>query len=211
MVVPFVILGGFILGIITADPRAGAVVAGYAFLAARLYYRNVSWREMGKIAYDRRDPHRGGGLPARGSLGVSIPDGREACRTAVARARYLGPLKAHPVAVSDRNRGDELPVRHAAGGPARRGRAHPGWCFPSPKRWGSILFTSTSCRTAAVGIGLFLPPMGVGLLMALRFRKSEHRAALSHLCAVHAGAVCRAAVDHLHSGDQPHAAEAGRD
>src|SRR3981189_1350190 len=51
MVVPFVILGGFILGIITAT-EAGAVVAGYAFLAARLYYRNVSWREMGRIAYD---------------------------------------------------------------------------------------------------------------------------------------------------------------
>ena len=26
-------------------------------------------------------------------------------------------------------------------------------------------------QTAAVGIGLFLPPMGVGLLMALRFAK----------------------------------------
>src|SRR5258708_14604509 len=51
MVVPFVILAGFILGIITAT-EAGAVVAGYAFLAARLYYRNVTWREMGKIAYD---------------------------------------------------------------------------------------------------------------------------------------------------------------
>jgi len=51
MVVPFVILAGFILGIITAT-EAGAVVAGYAFLAAKLYYRNVSWREMGKIAYD---------------------------------------------------------------------------------------------------------------------------------------------------------------
>ena len=51
MVVPFVILAGFILGIITAT-EAGAVVAGYAFLAAKLYYRNVSWREMGRIAYD---------------------------------------------------------------------------------------------------------------------------------------------------------------
>src|ERR1700726_2020653 len=51
MVVPFVILAGFIFGIITAT-EAGAVVAGYAFLAAKLYYRNVSWREMGKIAYD---------------------------------------------------------------------------------------------------------------------------------------------------------------
>src|SRR6201993_1309760 len=51
LVVPFVILGGFVFGVITAT-EAGAVVAAYAFLAAKLYYRNVSWREMGKIAYD---------------------------------------------------------------------------------------------------------------------------------------------------------------
>src|SRR5260370_2244322 len=51
MVVPFVILAGFILAIITAT-EAGAVVAGYAFLAAKLYYRNICWREMAKIAYD---------------------------------------------------------------------------------------------------------------------------------------------------------------
>src|SRR3981189_3365855 len=48
---PFVILAGFILGSISAT-EAGAVVAGYAFLAAKLYYRNISWREMGRIAYD---------------------------------------------------------------------------------------------------------------------------------------------------------------
>ena len=35
MVVPFVILAGFILGVITAT-EAGAVVAAYAFLAAKL-------------------------------------------------------------------------------------------------------------------------------------------------------------------------------
>src|SRR5262249_48470238 len=51
MVVPFIILAGFIFGVITAT-EAGAVVAAYAFLAAKLYYRNVNWREMGKIAYD---------------------------------------------------------------------------------------------------------------------------------------------------------------
>ena len=52
LVIPIVILGGFFLGIFTAT-EAGAVVAGYAFLAARFYYRNVSlqarWR---KLAYD---------------------------------------------------------------------------------------------------------------------------------------------------------------
>src|ERR1044071_5254686 len=48
MVVPVVILFGFVFGVITAT-EAGAVVAGYAVAAAKLYYRNVSWRDMGKI------------------------------------------------------------------------------------------------------------------------------------------------------------------
>src|ERR1700752_5245032 len=51
MVVPLVILGGFYLGMFTAT-EAGAVVACYAFLAARFYYRNVSVKEMLWIAYD---------------------------------------------------------------------------------------------------------------------------------------------------------------
>ena len=38
LVIPIVILGGFFLGIFTAT-EAGAVVAGYAFIAARFYYR----------------------------------------------------------------------------------------------------------------------------------------------------------------------------
>src|SRR5216683_2814157 len=106
MVVPFVILAGFILGIITAT-EAGAVVAGYAFLAAKLYYRNVSWREMGKIAYDSAI------LPA---------------------AVVLIPVV--------------FPIAEAMG--------------IDPSHFNIV-------QTAAVGIGLFLPPMGVGLLMALRF------------------------------------------
>src|SRR6201993_1123789 len=51
MVVPLVILGGFYLGMFTAT-EAGAVVAFYAFLAATLYYRNVTFREMIDIAYE---------------------------------------------------------------------------------------------------------------------------------------------------------------
>src|SRR3954469_18805172 len=51
LVIPIVILGGFFLGIFTAT-EAGAVVAGYAFLAAKLYYRNVSFRQMMRLAYD---------------------------------------------------------------------------------------------------------------------------------------------------------------
>src|SRR5919206_499367 len=51
LVIPIVILGGFFLGIFTAT-EAGAVVAGYAFVAARVYYRNVSLKQMARLAYD---------------------------------------------------------------------------------------------------------------------------------------------------------------
>ena len=51
MVVPVVIFGGFYFGVFTAT-EAGAIVAAYAFLAAILYYRNVTLREMFFIAYE---------------------------------------------------------------------------------------------------------------------------------------------------------------
>lgn len=51
LVIPVVIFGGFFLGAFTAT-EAGAVVALYALLAARLYYRNISWAQIGRIAYD---------------------------------------------------------------------------------------------------------------------------------------------------------------
>src|SRR6202040_805243 len=49
--------------------------------------------------------------------------------------------------------------------------------FPIGERMGINPIHFNIVQTAAVGIGLFLPPMGVGLLMALRFAKlnvSEH-------------------------------------
>src|SRR5947209_17539527 len=51
LVIPLVILGGFYLGAFTAT-EAGAVVALYSLLAARLYYRNLSWTQILHIAYD---------------------------------------------------------------------------------------------------------------------------------------------------------------
>jgi TRAP-type C4-dicarboxylate transport system permease large subunit len=41
--------------------------------------------------------------------------------------------------------------------------------FPIAKELGIHPIHFDIVQTAAVGIGLFLPPMGVGLLMALRF------------------------------------------
>ena len=165
MVVPIVILGGFVLGVITAT-EAGAVVAGYAILAAKLFYRNVSWREMGVIAYESAVLTAAVVfLLAVASIfqylmGVSgVPQ---------MLGEVLGPLKSHhwlflaatafitmlfgmileglPAAVV------LIPV-----------------VFPIAEQMGINPIHFNIVQTAAVGIGLFLPPMGVGLLMALKF------------------------------------------
>src|SRR5581483_7229592 len=51
LVIPLVILGGFYLGAFTAT-EAGAIVALYSVAAARLYYRNIGWVEIVRIAYE---------------------------------------------------------------------------------------------------------------------------------------------------------------
>jgi C4-dicarboxylate transporter DctM subunit len=165
MVVPFVILAGFILGIITAT-EAGAVVAGYAFLAAKLYYRNVSWRGMGKIAYDSAILTAAVVfLLAVASvyqylMGVSgVPQ---------LLGQVLGPLKTHPwlfligTAVMSCLFGMVLEGLPAA-------VVLIPVVFPIAETMGIDPIHFNIVQTAAVGIGLFLPPMGVGLLMALRF------------------------------------------
>ena len=51
LVIPVVILGGFYLGAFTAT-EAGAIVALYSLLAAKFYYRNVTWMEVFELACD---------------------------------------------------------------------------------------------------------------------------------------------------------------
>jgi len=187
MVVPFVILGGFILGIITAT-EAGAVVAGYAFLAAKLYYRNVSWREMGRIAYDSAILTAAVVfLLAVASvyqylMGVSgVPQ---------LLGQVLGPLKTHPwlfligTAVMSCLFGMVLEGLPAA-------VVLIPVVFPIAEAMGIDPIHFNIVQTAAVGIGLFLPPMGVGLLMALRFAHlsvGEHfRTYVPYMLALFAG------------------------
>jgi C4-dicarboxylate transporter DctM subunit len=187
MVVPFVILAGFILGIITAT-EAGAVVAGYAFLAAKLYYRNVPWREMGRIAYDSAILTAAVVfLLAVASvyqylMGVSgVPQ---------LLGQVLGPLKPHPwlfligTAVMSCLFGMLLEGLPAA-------VVLIPVVFPISEAMGIDPIHFNIVQTAAVGIGLFLPPMGVGLLMALRFANlgvAEHfRTYVPYMLALFAG------------------------
>jgi tripartite ATP-independent transporter DctM subunit len=165
MVVPFVILAGFILGIITAT-EAGAVVAGYAFLAAKLYYRNVSWREMGQIAYDSAI------LTAVVVFLLAVASVYQYLMGVSGVPQLLGqmlaPLKTHPwlflIGTS---------VMSCLFGMVLEGLPAAvvliPVVFPIAEAMGIDPIHFNIVQTAAVGIGLFLPPMGVGLLMALRF------------------------------------------
>ena len=165
LVVPIVILGGFYLGVFTAT-EAGAVVAAYAFVAARFYYRNVSYAEMLRIAYDSAlltaavvfllavatiFQYLMGmtGVPALlGELLKPLESAQWLFLLGVALMTMLFGmvLEGLPAAVV------LIPV-----------------VFPIATKLGINPIHFDIVQTAAVGIGLFLPPMGVGLLMALRF------------------------------------------
>jgi C4-dicarboxylate transporter DctM subunit len=165
LVIPIVILGGFFLGIFTAT-EAGAVVAGYAFLAARLYYRNVSWATMGRLAYDSAI------LTAAVVFLLAVASvfqylmGVSGVPTML--ADVLGPLKNTPwlflvcTALITMMFGMVLEGLPAA-------VVLIPVVFPIAEKMGIDPIHFNIVQTAAVGIGLFLPPMGVGLLMALRF------------------------------------------
>jgi len=165
MVVPVVILGGRCISKKKAT-EAGAVVAFYAFLAARFYYRNVSFRQMLDIAYESalltgtvvfllavatifQYLMGVSGVPALlGELLKPLQSAHWLFLLGVALMTMLFGmvLEGLPAAVV------LIPV-----------------VFPIATRLGVHPIHFDIVQTAAVGIGLFLPPMGVGLLMALRF------------------------------------------
>jgi C4-dicarboxylate transporter, DctM subunit len=165
MVVPIVIVLGFYVGAFTAT-EAGALVAAYAVAAAFLYYRNVSVREMLKLVYESAL------LTAAvvfllavasvyqflmGMLGVPLMLGE-----------MLRPLQTTPwlflfaVSIIVIMFGMVLEGLPAA-------VVLVPVVFPIAKQIGIHPVHFNIVLTAAVGIGLFLPPIGVGLLMALRF------------------------------------------
>jgi C4-dicarboxylate transporter DctM subunit len=133
---------------------------------AKLVYRNVSWREMTQIAYDS-----------------AILTGSVVFLLAVASifqylmgvsgapkflAEVLLPLQGHP----------ELFLMGTSLISMLFGMVLEGLpaavvlipvVFPIAEQMGINPIHFNIVQTASVGIGLFLPPMGVGLLMALKF------------------------------------------
>jgi C4-dicarboxylate transporter DctM subunit len=165
MVVPVVILGGFYLGVFTAT-EAGAVVAAYAVVAAKFYYRNVTLREMLLIAYES-----------------ALLTAAVVFLLAVATIfQYLMGVTGVPALLAELLRPLEsshwLFLLGVALMTMLFGMVLEGLpaavvlipvVFPIAIRLGIHPVHFDIVQTAAVGIGLFLPPLGVGLLMALRF------------------------------------------
>jgi len=184
LVVPLVILGGFFFGIITAT-EAGAVVAGYAFLAAKLYYRNVSWSDMGRIAYDSAI------LTASVIFLLAVASifqylmGIQGVPKLL--GEVLGPLKEHHWLFLFGTASITMLFGMVLEGLPAAVVLIPV-VFPIAEGIGINPIHFNIVQTAAVGIGLFLPPMGVGLLMALKFADlsvGEHlRTYLPYICAL---------------------------
>jgi C4-dicarboxylate transporter DctM subunit len=173
LVIPIVILGGFFLGVFTAT-EAGAVVAGHAFFAACFYYKNVSFLEMAKLAYESAILSAAViFLLAVASvfqylMGVSgVPK---------LLAEVLAPLHDMPWLFLMATAFITMMFGMVLEGLPAAVVLIPV-VFPIAEKMGIDPIHFNIVTTASVGIGLFLPPMGVGLLMALKFADltvSEH-------------------------------------
>jgi C4-dicarboxylate transporter DctM subunit len=187
MVVPLLIVAGFYFGAFTAT-EAGALVAFYAVGAALLYYRNVTPWEMLKLV------HESALLTAAVVFLLAVASVYQFLMGMLGVPALLGeilrPLETTPwlflLAVS-------LIVilfgMVLEGLPAAVVLIPV--VFPIAKQIGIHPIHFNVVLTAAVGIGLFLPPIGVGLLMALRFADisvGQHfRAYWPYLVALFAG------------------------
>ena len=184
LVVPIVILGGFFFGIITAT-EAGAVVAAYAFFAAKLYYRNVSWSEMGQIAYDSAI------LTAAVVFLLAVASIFQYLMGVQGVPKLIGevlaPLKDHPWLFLFTTAFIAMLFGMVLEGLPAAVVLIPV-VFPIAEEMGIDPIHFNIVQTAAVGIGLFLPPMGVGLLMALKFADltvAQHfRTYVPYICAL---------------------------
>jgi len=165
IVVPIVIVLGFYFGVFTAT-EAGALVAAYAVGAALLYYGNVPLREMLRLVHDSAL------LTAAVVFLLAVASVYQFLMGMLGVPAMLGellkPLEATPslflLAVS------LLVILFGMvleGLPAAVVLVPV--IFPTAKQVGIHPIHFNIVLTAAVGIGLFLPPIGVGLLMALRF------------------------------------------
>ena len=165
MGVPVLIVLGFFFGVFTAT-EAGALVALYAVLAAVFYYKNVGARAMIRLVYESAL------LTGAVMFLLAVASIYQFLMGMMGVPRLLGdllaPLQGQPwlflLAVS---------VLVMLFGMVLEGLPAAvvliPVVFPIAKQIGIHPIHFDIVLTAAVGIGLFLPPIGVGLLMTLRF------------------------------------------
>jgi C4-dicarboxylate transporter, DctM subunit len=167
MGVPVLIVLGFLFGVFTAT-EAGALVAAYAMLAAVFYYRNVSPRELIALVYESAL------LTGAVIFLLAVASVYQFLMGMLGVPRLLGEVLA-PLAASP-----WLFLVAVAALVMVFGMVLEGLpaavvlipvVFPVAKQIGIHPVHFNIVLTAAVGIGLFLPPIGVGLLMALRFAR----------------------------------------
>ena len=165
LVIPVIILGGFFLGVFTAT-EAGAVVAGYAFFVALFYYKNVSLAEMAKLAYESAI------LTAAVVFLLAVASVFQylmgVSGVPAMLASVLGPLKSMHWAFLVVTALITMMFGMVLEGLPAAVVLIPV-VFPIAEKMGVDPIHFNIVVTASVGIGLFLPPMGVGLLMALKF------------------------------------------
>ncbi len=163
--VPIVMLFGFRFGVFTAT-EAGGIVSFYAIIVALIVYRNVSIKQIIKVAEDSALMSAAvvllmgaatvyqfllgmAGVPqALGKLLMSVGGGPLVflILAAVIVAFFGMVMEGLPAAVI------LVPV-----------------LFPAAKAMGVDPIHFTIVLTGAVGVGMFMPPIGVGMLIALRF------------------------------------------
>jgi len=167
MVVPVVLFVGFYLGVFTAT-EAGAIVACYAVIAARYFYRSLTWLDLFRIAYDSAL------LTAAVIFLLAVATVFQYLMgmtgVPVLMADLLGPLEgAHWLFLLGVAAMGMLIGMVLEGLPAAVVLVPV--VFPIAVKLGIAPINFDITVVAAVGIGIFLPPMGVGLLVALRFAK----------------------------------------
>lgn len=165
LLVPVLIFGGLYSGAFTTT-EAGAVVALFAIIVARFYYRNVSWREIFDVAYES------GILTGAVILLTAVATIYQYLLGVTGVPKVLGeilqPLEAAPwlfligVAAITMVIGMMLEGLPAA-------VLFVPVVYPIAAKLGIHPIHFCIVQTAAVGIGLFMPPLGIGLLVALRF------------------------------------------
>jgi tripartite ATP-independent transporter DctM subunit len=165
LLVPIFLLGGLYSGIFTTT-ETGAIIALFSVVVARWHYKNVSWREMGSIACDA------GMLTAAVVFLTAVATVYQYLLGISGVPRFLGevfaPLQATPwlfligVAALTLLIGMVLEGLPAA-------VLFVPVVFPISQSMGINSVHFCIVQTAAVGIGLFMPPLGLGLLVTLRF------------------------------------------